>query len=65
MDVTITNSICNMGHQKDLVILTPRVNLRELDYDDFEAAIAPTLRMLESGSVRHVLAGIFFKGRGN
>jgi anti-anti-sigma regulatory factor len=31
------------------------VNLRELDYDDFEAAIAPTLRMLESGSARHVV----------
>ena len=53
--MTAAINICNVERRANIVVLTPRVNLRELDYDDFEAAIAPTLRMLESGSVRHVV----------
>ena len=53
--MTNAESICNMEHQNDLVILTPTVNLRELDYDEFEVAIEPTLKMLENGNVRHVV----------
>jgi anti-anti-sigma regulatory factor len=55
MAMTAAINICNVERRANIVVLTPRVNLRELDYDDFEAAIAPTLRMLESGSVRHVV----------
>ena len=53
--MTTAMSICDVERQEDIVILTPRVNLRELEYEDFEAAIAPTLKMLEGGSVRHVV----------
>ena len=53
--MTTATSICDVDHRADTVILTPTVNLRELDYDDFEAAIAPTLQMLGGGSVRHVV----------
>ena len=53
--MTTATSICDVEHRADTVILTPTVNLRELDYDDFEAAIAPPLQMLGGGSVRHVV----------
>ena len=53
--MTTATSICDVERQEDIVILTPTVNLRELEYEDFEAAIAPTLKMLEGGSVRHVV----------
>ena len=38
----------------DRIIQRNNINLRELDYDDFEAAIAPMLQMLGGGSVWHV-----------
>jgi anti-anti-sigma factor len=53
--MTTAISICDVECQEDVVVLTPTVNLRELEYDDFEAAIEPTLDMLENGDVKHVI----------
>jgi anti-anti-sigma factor len=55
MAMTTAFSICDVECQEDVVILTPTVNLRELEYDDFEAVVDTTLEMLENGDVRHVV----------
>ena len=55
MAVTKANNICNIEHHEDLVILTPTVNLRELEYEEFEAVVDATLEMFENGNTRHVV----------
>jgi anti-anti-sigma regulatory factor len=55
MAMTTAFSICDVECEEDIVILTPTVNLRELEYDDFEAVVDTTLEMLENGDVRHVV----------
>lgn len=53
--MTTAINICDVKRHEATVILTPTINLGELDYDEFEAAIEPSLEMLEGGDVRHVV----------
>jgi anti-anti-sigma factor len=55
MAMTTAISICDVERQDDIAILTPTVNLRELDYDEFEVAIEPTLEMLANGNAWHLV----------
>jgi anti-anti-sigma factor len=55
MAMTTAISICDVERQEDIVILTPTMNLRELDYDEFEVAIEPTLEMLANENARHLV----------